>query len=87
MEHFELSAIRKKRSRRPASDPNGFLVLVQYSFGGFHAQWCKSDSGAEISKRNSAFPGSGCEVFIIPVSDLLAWRKSGLDELEALGIL
>ncbi|MGA7234112.1 MAG: hypothetical protein WBY44_00430 [Bryobacteraceae bacterium] len=91
MEHLEQPAIRKKSYRRPASDPKGFLGLTQYPWGEFHTQWCKSDSGAEISKRNSAgnhaFPGSGCEVFIIPVSDLLAWRKSGLDELEALGIL
>ena len=50
--------------------------------GGFHATWCKSDSGAEISKRNGSECGFTC--YIIPVSDLLAWRKSGMDELEAM---
>ena len=73
---------KKERRRRPASDPNGFIVLTQYPFGGFHAQWCISDSGAELSRRNSNYGGT--EAHVIPVSDLLAWRKSGLDELEAM---
>lgn len=71
----------RKRGRR-RSDPNGFLVLTQFPFGGFHVVWCKTDSGAEVSRRNAAWCAS--EVHVIPVSDLLHWRKSGLDELEAL---
>jgi len=72
---------KKKSRERPRSDPNGFLVLTQYSFG-FGVVWCKTDSGAEISKRNSSGDGKQCH--IIPVSDLLAWCKSGTDELEAI---
>ena len=73
----------KKRRRRAASDPNGFIVLTHFGFGGFHAVWCKSDSGSQQSKKNSE-DNFGTVCHVIPVSDLLAWRASGLDELEAM---
>ena len=74
--------ITRRHRQLPRSDPIGFVVLTRFPFGGFHVAWCRSDSGAEISKRNSV--GTGCECHIIPVSDLLAWHKSGVDELEAM---
>lgn len=71
----------KKTFQRPRSDPNGFLVLTECGRGEFHVVWCKTDSGAEISKRNAHGLG---KCHIIPVSDLLSWRQSGADELEAM---
>lgn len=74
--------LSKKRRRRPASDRNGFIVLTQYPYGGFHAVWCKSDSGAKKSAENSEWCGT--KVRIIPVTDFISWADAGVDDLEAM---